>query len=284
MPADSPATVTRTRMATPTLTGWPVRLGVSVGLAGFLGLMGAVSFPLPWTPVPFSMMPFALLVTGAMQRPGYAGLSVALYLLAAGAGAPIFAGGESGWHHFVGATAGYLVGFAAASIVVSWYLQRPRRLLSGPWLALVGGFLGAAVLAGIGAILWMWRTGDGLAALDPDVASSWGVARSTLWFLLFLTVACTAMALALLARNRGERPQALNLFLVMLGSIVILHAFGVTVLWLATSLSLLSAIVLGSLVFLPFDIVKAGLAVGLTLPFLPSGRAGGAPANEEPHV
>lgn len=264
-----PATLNRRIARTVEATGWPVRLGISVAVAGFLGLMGAVSFPLPWTPVPFSMMPFALLVAGGYQRPGYAVLSVVLYLLAGAAGAPIFADRSSGWEHLWGPTAGYLFGFVLASALVSRYMQRHRAPLPAAWSWTIVGLVGAAVLAGITTIAWMWSTGNGLAQLDSEVTASWGVGKSSLWFVLFLTAACSVLTLWLLNRNRGDHPQALNLFVVMLGSIVALHACGVTVLWLATDLSLMSAIVLGSLVFLPFDIVKAGLGVGATLPFLP---------------
>lgn len=260
-------------------TGWPLRLGLSIGMAGFLALMAAISFPLPWTPVPFSMMPFALLVAGGYQRPGYAALSVVIYLLAGAMGAPVYADRSSGWEHLWGPTAGYLFGFILVSAIVSRYMQRRREPLSARWMWGIGGFLGAAVLAGIAAIAWMWSTGNGLAHLDDEVAGTWGVGKTSLWFLMFLTVACAGLALWLLNRSRGDRPQALNLFMVMLGSIVVLHACGVTVLWLAIDeLSLIGAIILGSLVFLPFDIVKAGLGVGLTLPFLPSKET------EDPHA
>lgn len=274
-----PVTLNRRIARTVEANGWSMRLGISLGMAGFLALMGAISFPLPWTPVPFSMMPFALLVAGGYQRPGYAALSVAIYLLAGAAGAPIYADRSSGWEHLWGPTAGYLFGFVLVSALVSRYMQRRREPLSAAWLWTIGGFLAAAVVAGITAIAWMWSTGNGLAHLDSEVTGDWGVGKTSLWFLLFLTAACTALTLVLLNRYRGDRPQALNLFVVMLGSIVILHACGVTVLWLAIEeLSLISAIILGSLVFLPFDIVKAGLGVGLTLPFLPS------PESEEHHA
>lgn len=265
----SPATATAPATRLLDETGWPVRLGVSIGLAGFLAFMGALSFPLPWTPVPFSMMPFALLVVGAYQRPGYAVLSVAIYLLAGAAGAPIYADRASGWQHLVGPTAGYLWGFVVASSLVAWYMRAPRPLLSPRWLWGIGSLVGAAVLGGIAAVAWMWQSGQGLTHLDGEVAQSWGVARSALWALLFLTAASTGLTLWLLARRRGEGHQAANLFFVMLASIVALHVCGVTVLWLATPLSLMAAIILGSIVFLPFDMVKAGLAVGLAMPFLP---------------
>lgn len=247
----------------PVVTRWLV----SVGFAGFLALMGALSFPLPWTPVPFSMMPFALLVTGAAQRPAQALASVVVYLVAGGVGAPIFAQGESGWSHFVGGTAGYLFGFLVVPPLVAAYLQHrraavPDRIAGASVVAVV-----AAMAAGIAAIAWTWSTGRGLASLDDEVAASWGVGRSALWYLLFLVAALTTTVLWALRRRRAEAAGALDVFLVMLGAIAVLHACGVVVLWLATGLSFAAALVLGSIVFLPFDIVKAGAAVAVALPF-----------------
>lgn len=260
--------------------GWASRLMVSVGMAGLLALMGSLSFPLPWTPVPFSMMPLGLLIAGGYQRPMYGFLSVGMYLAAGALGAPIYAEGASGAGHLFGNTAGYLWGFLLVSPLIGWYLQRPRRSL-GPraTTALLGAFA-VAVAAGTAAIAWTLTTGRGLGALRET--QGWGVGSSALWYLAFLTVACITLTAWTLQRRRGETRQALELYLVMLGSIVVLHACGVAVLWASTGMELMAAVILGSVVFLPFDAVKAGLAVGLTLPFLPTPPT--APDAEVPHA
>ncbi len=265
------------RLQTPSLVGWPKQLAISAGFGGLLMLVGAISFPLPWTPVPFSMMPFGLLIVGAYQRPMWAALSVVLYLAAAGLGAPVFADGESGWHHFVGATAGYLFGFVAVSAFVSWYMQERRALLPMRWVAIIGSIIGLLVVAGIVAII-DYQSSGGLQAYGTE---GFGIGRSVLWALLFLLTAATTMTVWALKRARGEGLQALNAFLVMLAAIGILHAMGVTGLVLIAELPVVTAMIVGSVVFLPFDIVKAGLAVGLSLPFLPAPRAD--PHNGDSH-
>lgn len=251
-----------------TATGWGVRALISAGFAGFLALMAIISFPVPWTPVPFSMMPLGLLVAGAFQRPQWAALSVAIYLLAAGLGAPIFADGESGWKWFIGSSGGYLFGFLLVSPLVSWYMAERREGLTPRWIAILLGLFGVGATAGIAAIAWFLGTESGISTVDSDV-SGWNHGRSALWVLLFLIAGMTGLTVALLKRGRGETNQALNLFLVMLGSIILLHICGVTVLWLVTDLSLIHSIILGSIVFLPFDVLKSGLAVAATLPLLP---------------
>lgn len=42
---------------------------------------------------------------------------VSAYLLAGGLGAPVFAGNESGWDHFLGATGGFLLAFPIAAVI-----------------------------------------------------------------------------------------------------------------------------------------------------------------------
>ncbi len=250
-------------MATPVLTGWPVRLATSIGMAGFLALMAQVSFPLPWTPVPFSMMPFALLVAGGYQKPRWAALSVLIYLAAGALGAPIYADGSSGIQHLIGATAGYLFGFILVSVLISAYMQQRRALMPHRLMVALVALLGVALFAAVAVIAWINRTGTGLEA-------DFGVGPSTLWALAFITLASLGLTYALTRHRRGQGAEAANLWLVMFGAILVLHACGVTVLWTLTPYTLIQSIALGSIVFLPFDIVKAGLAVALTLPFLPT--------------
>ena len=44
-------------------------------------------------------------------------ICVCAYLLAGGLGAPVFAGNESGWDHFLGATGGFLLAFPIAALI-----------------------------------------------------------------------------------------------------------------------------------------------------------------------
>jgi biotin transporter BioY len=251
--------------------GWPTRVGISFGMAGLLSLTALISFPVPWTPVPFSLMPFGLLIAGVAQRPGWAVLSVAIYLLAGTVGVPIFAEGASGFGHLFGPTAGYLFGFLLVSPLVSWYVQTRRQPMPARLSTIILTALGLVGIGGIATIIRFTGTGTGFADYgeDPSMAN-WGVGRSVLWVMIYLTVAAALATTWTVRRNHDNNRQSLEMFLVMVGATAILHICGVTVLWLATPLSLISAIVLGSVVFLPFDIIKAGMAVAVSLPFLPA--------------
>jgi biotin transport system substrate-specific component len=261
---------TATRFQLPVIDATATRFAVSLAMSGVLMLTGLLSFPVPWTPVPFSMLPFGLLLAGAVQRPAWGVLSVLIYLVAGGLGAHVFAQGANGWEHFIGATAGYLFGFPVVAYLVGKYARRPR-LLPG-WLrsGLIAVFATSAV-AGIAVIAWMWDQG-GVRTDQGD----YGITTAVLWALAWVTTAAIAMAVWNL---RGDRSShALDAWIVMMGALLLLHAMGVTGLWLLGDLPLIEAIALGSIVFLPFDTVKAGLAVALTVPFLSS------PSREPEHA
>ncbi|MGB1586418.1 MAG: biotin transporter BioY [Thermoplasmatota archaeon] len=252
-------TATKFQLPTPTTT--VSRVAVSFGMAGLLMLFGAISFPVPWTPVPFSLIPLGLLMAGAVQRAGWGALSVIIYLLAGAMGAPVLAEGESGWRHFAGATAGYLFAFPLVSAMVGAYVRQPRELPSWLRRGLITGFLTSAV-AGIAVVAWLWNQ-------DGTLGGDYTLGGSVLWALVWVTAACIAMAVWNLRRTSDHGP-ALSMWIVMMGAILLLHGVGVTGLWIIGDFALIEAIAYGSIVFLPFDTIKAGLAVAATLPFLPS--------------
>ena len=66
--------------------------------------------------------------------------SVVLYLLAGGAGLPVFADGANGWLHFTGSTGGFLLAFPIAAVVVGWLAegQSAMKYAKGACLLLLG--------------------------------------------------------------------------------------------------------------------------------------------------
>ena len=104
------------RVLADTIAGTRVRDALLVvGGAILVGLSAQVSVLLPFTPVPFTMQTFAVLLVGAGLRWQRALPSMLLYLAAGSVGVPWFAGGSSG---FGGASFGYIVGFILAAAVV----------------------------------------------------------------------------------------------------------------------------------------------------------------------
>ena len=96
-------------------------IALVVGGAVFVGLTAQVSIPLPFTPVPFTLQTFSVLLVGAAFGSVRGRLSMALYLLAGVAGVPWFANQQSGWAF---ASFGYIVGFVAAAWLVGRLAER----------------------------------------------------------------------------------------------------------------------------------------------------------------
>lgn len=130
-----------------------------------VAVVGQVMVPLPFTPVPLSLGTLAVLVVGAALGPAR-GVASMLVLLAAGLlGAPVFAGGESGWAL---ASFGYALGYVPAAALLGTLARRGddrsvwRTALAAvaatslvyvvgvPWLmGFLGLGLGEALLLGV---------------------------------------------------------------------------------------------------------------------------------------
>lgn len=111
-----------------------------------------VAVPVPWTPVPMTLQPLFVLLSGLVLGPSAGAASMAAYVLLGVSGAPVFAAIPAGPAALVGPTGGFILAFPLASGLCGW-LAGPRhagapRILLG----LVAGLLviylaGAAQLA-----------------------------------------------------------------------------------------------------------------------------------------
>ena len=119
-----------------------------------------VAVPVPWTPVPMTLQPLFVLLSGLILGPAEGAASMAAYVLLGVGGVPVFAAIPAGPAALLGPTGGFILAFPLASGVCGW-LAGPRdarapRIL----LALVAGLLviyvaGAAQLALLtGAAPW----------------------------------------------------------------------------------------------------------------------------------
>ncbi|PKY96386.1 biotin transporter BioY [Actinomyces naeslundii] len=142
---------------------------VGLVLAGTvaLTLIGQISIPLPFTPVPISMGTFAALGVGAVLGSRRGALSALLLGALAAVGAPVLAGWSSG----VVATFGYVIGYVliaaiagrAASVWSSHSGSTARRVATG-----VGLMLLASASVYVPGVVW----------LKIATGASWGAALS----------------------------------------------------------------------------------------------------------
>jgi biotin transport system substrate-specific component len=133
----------------------PVR-AAAVLLASMLTAAAAqFTSPLPFTAVPFTLAPLAVMLTGAALGSRLGFLSQALYLAAGAAGLAVFSPSvvlPPGAARLVGPTAGYLMAYPAAAFVTGWLAERgwDRRYLT----SLASMLLGLVVIFA-GGVSWL---------------------------------------------------------------------------------------------------------------------------------
>ena len=154
-------------------------LGIAVG-AVVVAAAAQAAVPVPFSPVPMTLQPLAVLVVGGVLGAASGVAALVTYLTLGVLGLPVFAGGSSGVLHLLGPTGGYLLAFPVAAGVVG-ALSRPGagvlRVLLACALGMVvihlGGVAQLALLGGDPALAFRvgfvpFLTGDllkvGLAA------------------------------------------------------------------------------------------------------------------------
>lgn len=125
--------------------------------------LSQVSFPLPFTPVPFTLQPMVVLVGAAALGARLGATSQILYLMLGIAGVPVFAYAPDlpqGIARLLGPTGGYLMAYPLAAFVTGYLAERgmDRRLLTSMFAMTAG--LGTIFAGGV---LWL-AMGLGLSA------------------------------------------------------------------------------------------------------------------------
>lgn len=125
----------RRRVLADLVPGGLVRdLGLVVVGAAFVGLVGQVALPLPFTPIPLSLGTFAVLLTGAALGPMRGASAMVVYLAVGLVGVPWFAQHGSGYHF---ASFGYILGYIAAALIVGAFARRGADRKPLPTVALM---------------------------------------------------------------------------------------------------------------------------------------------------
>jgi biotin transport system substrate-specific component len=126
-----------------------------------------LSFPLPFTPVPFTIQPMIVLVGAAALGSRLGALSQIFYLMLGLAGLPVFAFSPElpqGFLRLLGPTGGYLLAYPIAAFVTGLLAERglDRRYLS----SIVAMSVGLSIIFA-GGVLWIAR----LAGLETALAT-----------------------------------------------------------------------------------------------------------------
>lgn len=93
-----------------------LRRGVPIALGALIVALAAqFSVPVPFSPVPMTLQPLAVLAVGGVLGAAGGVSALVLYLVLGCLGLPVFAGGASGPIHLLGPTGGYLLAFPVAA-------------------------------------------------------------------------------------------------------------------------------------------------------------------------
>ena len=129
-------------------------LALSAMFVALIAVFAQISFPIPGTPIVFTMGIMGVMLTGLMLPWGYAFLALIVYLLLGAVGLPVFSSFGAGLGTLLGPTGGFLMVYPIMVITAAgmWRLFQPiasrkwkngivRVLLSEPVLS----FLAAEV-------------------------------------------------------------------------------------------------------------------------------------------
>ena len=147
----------------------PAVRALRISLAALVVAAAAqVAVPLPFTPVPFTLQPLAVLAVGGLLGMGEGVAALLLYLTLGLVGLPVFAGGGAGIIRLIGPTGGYLLAFPLAAAITG-ALSAPRGDTAAPvWRVLGACVLGMAVIH-IGGVAQLALLGG-----DPAAAFRYG--------------------------------------------------------------------------------------------------------------
>ena len=167
-----------------------LRRTAAIGLAvAVVALSAQVVVPVPFSPVPMTLQPLAVLVVGALLGPAAGCAALLAYLAAGAAGLPVFAAGGSGVARLVGPTGGYLLAFPVAAAVTGWIAGAARQ--DPPILRLLFGCAAGIMAIHLGGVAYLAMLGG-----DTVVAARVGLVPFVTGDLLKIGLAAAIVLLA----------------------------------------------------------------------------------------
>jgi len=141
-----------------------------VSASVLIAIAAQIAVPLPFTPVPLTMQPLAVILVGVTLGSARGSAAAALYLLEGFAGMPVFAEGHAGVFWATAATAGFLWSYPLAA----WVAGRvSERGWGSTTMRAIAGMLAALAVIYIGGWSWlsiaMGARGAFIAGVQPFV-------------------------------------------------------------------------------------------------------------------
>ena len=174
-----------------------MRGGVAVAASLFVALCAHIAIPVPFSPVPFTLQPFAVILVGLLLGPGLGAAAMIAYLCEGAAGLPVFTPqGLGGIAQLLGPTGGFLFAYPAAAAVAGWLFRMlPSR----------SRFV-AGVCAGTAAIALIFACGATWFGMETHLPAAAVMAGAVLPFLPSdLVKVCAAAGIATALQNRSRK-------------------------------------------------------------------------------
>lgn len=110
--------------------------------------------PLGFIPVPIALQNVGIMLAGVILGRRWGFLTVLGFLLLAALGLPVLTGGNGGFAHFMGPTAGYLIAYPVAAGLIGWATEmlRARQQLNFATLLVTILIFGLVLIDVLGAI------------------------------------------------------------------------------------------------------------------------------------
>lgn len=134
-----------------------VNMMLVIGASMLVAIAAQVAVPIPFSPVPLTLQPLAVLLVGVALGSTRGSAALLLYLLEGASGLPVFSQGHGGALWLTMPTAGYLYAYPFAAFVAGWFSERgwgssTLRAVSGMLVALAviyaGGWSWLSLVAG----------------------------------------------------------------------------------------------------------------------------------------
>lgn len=114
-------------------------------------VLGPLSIPLPFSPVPISLTNFAIFLAIFVLGMKSGTISFIIYLLLGAVGVPVFSSFRGGFQVLAGPTGGYLIGFIFLALIMGFALDHFNRKLVP---TIIGMIIGMAVCYAFGTV-WL---------------------------------------------------------------------------------------------------------------------------------
>jgi biotin transport system substrate-specific component len=144
-----------------------VNMLLVIGASVLVAIAAQIAIPIPFSPVPLTLQPIAVLLVGVALGSTRGAAALALYLFEGASGLPVFAQGHGGALWLLAPTAGYLFSYPAAAWIAGWFSERGWGSSA---VRAVAGMLTALAVIYLGG--WSWLS----LLIGPQKAFVAGVA------------------------------------------------------------------------------------------------------------